>query len=360
MKFKRILTLVLFQESSEEPDYDQVPLPSLPPLPLNQTITRQQHVASWDHCDQDTGVTHVQSNTVKRRAKRDRNNTRTTGPARVDICTAADKSVAPVANHFNYKRSKSRSKSRSPGRDIDRAAIVIVHHHTTCSHVTRDTCHQRTVSPDNLSESSISFHENEVNFDLSPGSISRGLNDTDGHAQCQDEPTLPEPPSAWYDGVPGHGGAMDSCITVCREPLVNKCDKNKARTVQYSNWESCRESWFSSGSSELRPSSGSDCPPPRPPSFSENLQTEQTDNVPKTHNSARKPAQLENNAKYSAPNTPHLKRTREVVSCSRDGSPTCATLPRSAAVCSLRQSSKDSGSSSSRPNSRPGTRQNTR
>ena len=334
-------------------------LPSLPPLPLNQTITRQQHVATWDH-EQDN--THVQSasNTVKRRAKRDRNNTRP-GPARVDICTAADKSVPPVlqSNHFNYKRSKSRSKSRSPGRDIDRAAIVIVHHHTTCNHVARDTCNQRTVSPDNLSESSISFHENEVNFDLSPGSVSRGINENDPHSQCQVEPTLPDPPSAWYDGVPGHGG-MDTCITVCREPLVNQCDKSKTRTVQYSNWESCRESWFSSGSSELRPSSGSDCPPPRPPSFSENLQNEQTDTGHnKAHNSTKK-SQLDNNAKYSAPNTPHLKRTRDILSCSRDGSPTCATLPRSAAVCSLRQSSKDSGSSSSRPNSRPGTRQNTR
>ena len=52
---------------------------------------------------------------------------------------------------------------------------MIVHHHTTCGHVKRDTCQERALSPDNLSESSISFHENEVNFDLSPGSLSRGI-----------------------------------------------------------------------------------------------------------------------------------------------------------------------------------------
>ena len=215
--------------------------------------------------------------TVRRRAKRERNNR--AGPGCCDS----------TVNSHQHRRSKSRSKSRSPGREIDRA-IVIVHHHTTCSHSRLD----RTASPDNLSESSISFHENEVNFDLSPGSVSRPL---------PPENILPEPPVLWYERSPGN---------------VKKCDSNSQK---YSNWESCRESWFSSGSSEVRPSSGSDCPPCPPVRPTES----------------------------SAPNTPHCRRSQESSSPS--------TLPRSAV---RPQSSRDSGSSSSRPNSRPNTRPNTR
>ena len=102
------------------------------------------------------------------------------------------------------RRSKSRSKSRSPGREIERgggAAIVIVHHHTSCGH--QDP---RAASPDNLSESSISFHENEVNFDLSPGDRVKMTR--------QAEPALAEPPGLWYDGpLDPHG-----CVSVAREP----------------------------------------------------------------------------------------------------------------------------------------------
>lgn len=236
------LSFIHSQESSEEPDYDQVPLSS------------------------------QGEETVKRRAKRERERRERPGPACNERCSNS--------NHQNtFRRSKSRSKSRSPGREIDRA-IVIVHHHTTCSHTRLD----RTASPDNLSESSISFHENEVNFDLSPGSVSRPL---------PAEP-LPEPPGLWYER--GHNSA-------------NSCQPASTNSHKYSNWESCRESWFSSGSSEVRPSSGSDCPPP--------------------------PARLQEPSERSA-----------------------STLPRTGV---RQQSSRDSGSSSSRPNSRPGTaRPNTR
>ena len=61
------------------------------------------------------------------------------------------------------------------------------------------------------------------------------------------------------------------------------------------------------GSSELRPSSGSDCPPPRPPSFSEstpNIATEA-----KVNSSFK--ATGNEQSKNSAPTTPHLKRTRD-------------------------------------------------
>ena len=253
----------LLQESSEEPDYDQVPggKVAAPDLAEEETVRRRE------------------------RARRERERRDRTGPG---CCETNHHHQHHHQNTGTYRRSKSRSKSRSPGREIDRA-IVIVHHHTTCSHSRLD----RSASPDNLSESSISFHENEVNFDLSPGSVSRPL---------PPENNVPEPPGLWYD----------------RSPPV-KCDPTSSHSQKYSNWESCRESWFSSGSSEVRPSSGSDCPPPVRPTES------------------------------SAPSTPHCRRSQENCSSS--------TLPRSAV---RPQSSRDSGSSSSRPNSRPNTRPNTR
>ena len=257
------------------------------------------------------------------------------------------------------RRSKSRSKSRSPGREIERgggAAIVIVHHHTSCGH--QDP---RAASPDNLSESSISFHENEVNFDLSPGDRVKMTRPA--------EPALAEPPGLWYDGpLDPHG-----CVSVAREPGHVARDTREHAAgdtgaghvaggrghVQYSNWESCRESWFSSGSSELRPSSGSDCPPPRPPSFS--------DSSPNIAAAAGAGEAVTNCVVTSSPATPHLKRTRDAGTSTPAGrgSPgraAAATLPRSAVAAggAVRQSSRDSGSSSSRPNSRPGTRPNTR
>ena len=138
---------------------------------------------------------------------------------------------------------------------------MIVHHHTTCGHVKRDTCHERAVSPDNLSESSISFHENEVNFDLSPGSLTRGIpgsvgaslngNSTIKHfftgQEGDHQEPMPDPPGIWYDGP------LDPCVSVLREPVKKTCDNKQVhntlpnRSIQYSNWESCRESWFSSG-----------------------------------------------------------------------------------------------------------------
>ena len=284
------------------------------------------------------------SNTIKRRAKRDRDRNH----------------VRPQVNHSNntpnhtsappgYRRSKSRSKSRSPGREIDRAAIVIVHHHTTCGHVS--TSRPRTASPDNLSESSISFHENEVNFDLSPGS------------RPGQEETMVDPPGIWYDGPV----TTDPCVSVCRDSSgaqVKQCSDTSVpvtsghRTIQYSNWESCRESWFSSGSSELRPSSGSDCPPLIPGSFCDNVNNE---GVVVTNCSRL----VMDSSKNSGPTPPHVKYTRNTCNSGTPGrgSPATAasTLPRSAAVGSgIRQSSRESGSSSSRPNSRPGTRPSTR
>ena len=194
------------------------------------SVHSQTHLAGqqWDQ-----GVDESDRGTVRRKTKR-----------RVGGDDA--RRVHPVhGNQCNNvgRRSKSRSKSRSPGREIERAIVIV--HHTTCAH-------SRTASPDNLSESSISFHENEVAFDLSPGSTNHN------HGTC----------SSMYHG------AMEPCVSVAREPgpvasteSAPSCRTLAATALQFSNWESCRESWFSSGS-EPRPSSGSDCPP-RPPSFAE-------------------------------------------------------------------------------------------
>ena len=197
------------------------------------SVHSQTHLAGqqWEGVDEsDTGRGTVRRKT-KRRAGAD------------EARRSHPHGNANQCNNVGGRRSKSRSKSRSPGREIERAIVIV--HHTTCAH-------SRTASPDNLSESSISFHENEVAFDLSPGSSN--LN----HGNC----------SSMYHG------AMEPCVSVAREPgpsasseSTPSCRTLAATALQFSNWESCRESWFSSGS-EPRPSSGSDCPP-RPPSFGE-------------------------------------------------------------------------------------------
>ena len=202
------------------------------PAPHQQpSVHSQTHLAGqeWDQVDDAEAGRGTVRRKTKRREEARRNH-----------------AVASQCNDMGGRRSKSRSKSRSPGREIERAIVIV--HHTTCAH-------SRTASPDNLSESSISFHENEVAFDLSPsGSSSRNHG-----GNC----------SSMYHG------AMEPCVSVAREPGAGatstesapSCRTLAATALQFSNWESCRESWFSSGS-EPRPSSGSDCPP-RPPSFGE-------------------------------------------------------------------------------------------
>ena len=303
-----------------------LPLPLPPHVSPGQGDQGGLGEGGWEGGEEsDAGHT---SNTIKRRAKRDRdrNHVRTgNGGGQQARETCQQPAVNHVSNHAGYRRqSKSRSKSRSPGREIDRAAIVIVHHHTCAGHVSGHVSRPRTASPDNLSESSISFHENEVNFDLSPGSMA--------HAGDQCEP-MPDPPGHWYDGH-----THEQCVSVCRdtEP-VTPVVTNSHRTIQYSNWESCRESWFSSGSSELRPSSGSDCPPP-PPRHSDQGATMvmRSGVAPDSSVKTVRPGLVNNVG--AGPNT----------------------LPRSAVQSGLRQSSRESNSSSSRPSSRPGTRPNTR
>ena len=124
------------------------------------------------------------------------------------------------------RASKSRSKSRSPGRPIEEdrgggsivggvgslRSSVGVHGHRTSS--------SRGNSPDNISESSASFHENELIQPAVP-------------------PHFRVVPSSHHPNVPMvHQGSSSSSAS------------NNPWMPQYANRDSVRESWISSGSSD--------------------------------------------------------------------------------------------------------------
>jgi len=329
------LSFIHSQSSREDdPDYDNLPLPAPPPPPQQVPLPippppkttlsslRQESNQNWGSGEEsDNGVggtaTEINADTIRRKTKRDRNKTATT-TAGERVClgshhhhhhhasTGNGGTSNPAvqasncgAGSLGRQSNKSRSKSRSPGREIDRAIVIV--HHTTCTH---QTVRSRGASPDNLSESSISFHENEVMSDISPNPA---------------VPRVPEPPPVWYDGP------MDPCVSVSRDPLPMVRGSGD-RVLQYSNWESCRESWFSSGSDCPRPSSGSDNPPQ--PSFLRDKDVGRGIPAP--------------------PST--LPRVG-----GRGGGASTAPLTNT-----MRQSSRESGSSSSRHSSRPNTRTNNR
>jgi hypothetical protein len=149
----------------------------------------------------------------------------------------------------------------------------------------------------------------------------------------------PPPPEQWNEGL-----VVDPCVSVTRDqPPPPRASSRSGLSgggggLQYSNWESCRESWFSSGSDCPRPGSGSDGNPPLGGSH------------------------------QSFPPPPPARRETEAHQAGvLDAFPPPAayTLPRAGAVkavvgAALRQSSRESGSSSSRQSSRPGTRPSTR
>ena len=255
---------------------------------------RQESCQHWGSGEESEGE---HNNTIRRKTKRDRNKSTV---------------VANSQGHGTLKKNKPRSKSRSPGRDLDRAIVIV--HHTTCSH-----SRSRGTSPDNLSESSISFHENEVISDISPNTVPRGV------GSGIEGTGFPAPP-VWYDGP------VDPCVSVSRDPPSAPRGEGGGRNLQYSNWESCRESWFSSGSDCPRPSSGSDCPPP--PSYVREAEPP-PQRVPPPHAAAQ-------------PSTLPRAASRAVAA------------GKFAPAATVRQSSRESGSSSSRQSSRAGTRTNTR
>ena len=347
----------IHSQSSREDDYDTLPLPAPPPPPVSlpapppppqqvplpippppkavrEPSPRQESCQHWGSGEESEGE---HNNTIRRRStKRDRNKT---------VVTSAVGGSSSQANHHTsshhgtLKKNKARSKSRSPGRELDRAIVIV--HHTTCTH-----SRSRGASPDNLSESSISFHENEVISDISPNAVPRGgVGGVGGGCPptTVEMTGFPAPP-VWYDG-PVH-----PCVSVSRDPPPSAGNGNQGgtesgrsgsggsgggRNLQYSNWESCRESWFSSGSDCPRPSSGSDCPPP--PSYVREM-AEPPQRVPPPHSG--QPSTL--------PRT-----TSRGLHAGGGGKAACGGT-------AVRQSSRESGSSSSRQSSRAATRSKTR
>lgn len=303
------------------------PLPPLPPTPppkpnnllhqasrnCNQASSPLVHDASLDHWgsgeESDNAATD-RVGTVKRKNKRERNRT----------TTVIENYDVPCQQH---QRSKSRSKSRSPGREIDRqtaqtstsaAAIVIVHHHMSsraCSH----TASSRGASPDDISESSISFHENELRHRKpEPPSSSSSVNPAKQQVIPNNNPRVPR---------------------VCEHPR----DGDVPFMALFANRDSVRESWISSGSDYQGSvaSTGSQ--------QGEGIAHPFSANVPATE--------------CSVPNTPHHQRPPS--GQYRPSVTTTYSLPRRSSSSShgrgskvhhqhsrpLRSSSRESGSSSS-------------
>lgn len=134
--------------------------------------------------------------------------------------------------------SKSRSKSRSPGRPIEEdrgggsvvggvgslRSSVGVHGHRTSS--------SRGNSPDNISESSASFHENELIQPAVPPHF-RVVPSSSSHPHHSNV----VPPQMVHQGS---SSSSASAAAVANNPWL----------PQYANRDSVRESWISSGSSD--------------------------------------------------------------------------------------------------------------
>lgn len=217
----------------EEEEEAQPSFPALPPLPPTPkdlpsqsspfTFAQEASLDQWGS-GEDSETTFSTAGTVRRKNKRERNRT-----------TVVEQPNEPCCRH---NRSKSRSKSRSPGRTID-TAIVIVHHRRTnvpgtgARGSTSRVGGSRGTSPDNISESSVSFHENELGSSskseasgLPPGKPAYPKS-----AQVQSV-SYPCPPVAFPRQSDPH------------QPN----DGNGPFMAMFANRDSVRESWMSSGS----------------------------------------------------------------------------------------------------------------
>ena len=141
------------------------------------------------------------------------------------------------------RASKSRSKSRSPGRPIEEdrsvgglrssvggGSVHAGHGRTSSSHGN---------SPDNISESSASFHENEFIPPVVPP-----------HFRVVPSSSHPRHPHHSTNVVPMvHQGSSSSSASAANISV----SANNPWMPQYANRDSVRESWISSGSSEVHP-----------------------------------------------------------------------------------------------------------
>ena len=270
-----------FLQHAKRP-FQQTLSPTSPPyMPATPALIHEGSLDQWGSGEESDKDKKSASGTVRRKNKRERNRTSANNsnpvsptavnknlngagvvdePSRI---AQARKSRDPASssvergkvigqpkgnNPCMRHRSKSRSKSRSPGREIDRpvetinvpgqpatssaAAIVIVHHHSSrpCSHAA-SRVGSRGASPDNLSESSVSFHENEM-YQQQPG------HPYNAHHQHQRPP------------VPNLMGSS-------QPPMARPVPPNDPRILaMYANKDSVRESWVSSGSDHHGSSGG--------------------------------------------------------------------------------------------------------
>ena len=210
-----------------------LPPPPLPPKPavlLNQqprtTSLRDPHaevkreltpmVYSKHHFWMPEASDLEQIGTVRRKGKRDRNRTN------AEEAAAATEKGCRGGSSSASTLSKSRSKSRSPGRSIEPTRGS-----RPCSlHASRGN------SPDNISESSASFHENEL-IQQQPQAASTA-SAVASSAQIQ----------AHFRPQQGHHqGSSSSSSSVVPAPPASA-------TWMYANRDSVRESWVSSGSSD--------------------------------------------------------------------------------------------------------------
>ncbi len=232
--------------------YGDVPLPphhrtAAPPAPLWQP----QHVQAEDS---DGGQRNV--NTVRRRAKRERN--RTTGAIVVTASPKTESSsvTAGIEAAAIKARTKARSKSRSPGRSIDNSQLM--HANSSANNktvaVSSRGCAVHSVgggknrgqSPDdNISESSASFHENEFVPHHQPV---RGHHHHHHHHQHHRQQqhhfrhVQPQP----------HQGSSSSSSSVVPPPNQGGGGVGSAVRLAHQNFanrDSVRDSWMSSGGS---------------------------------------------------------------------------------------------------------------
>ena len=202
--------------SNNEEDEESVSFPPLPPLPPSPTPPLSDHTQShWDSGEEesDNYSTIDTINSNKRRARRERNKS----------AIFVDKQASSA-----LKQQKSRSKSCSPGREIEASstpsAIVILSQRSTRSFSQRDS---RTNTPENVSESSISFHENELQHKPQHQGL-RGVCD------------ISRPHSSIGGGADQHRKVP----RVCEHPREGDAPFMSI----FANRNSVRESWISSGS----------------------------------------------------------------------------------------------------------------
>lgn len=173
--------------------------------------------------------------TVRRKAnKRERNRT-------IDASPIKPLPPEPIVVDHRQRstNAKVRSKSRSPGRSIEdlHGQFYAGHPRGGGSSASRGSSRpcshhgSRGHSPDNISESSASFHENEL-VEQQQQKVQRPV-----HQQPLQQP--PRPPHHGFHHV-HHSSSTSS----------SSAPQNVWNSPQYANRDSVRESWFSSGSSD--------------------------------------------------------------------------------------------------------------